>query len=348
MDVSESTGGVPREVPEQPGPVNPKRPRLLLDRPAAATPSPLASPAAGPLYPPGFAGVNEIYHKISMDTSVEELVGFDAWSEGLDDAMESENLEAEEHLETWWDDTGERPPEPTPQELEAVDKVADATEVKRLLDMGVARFPKEGEDLSGHQLLTTKLVHDWRRRPNWLRRARLVAREFRTTSAWTSDLFAPASSLAITHALVSYALTSDLELTTLDIKDAYLNVDQPTKVVIRVQASILEEGAPGEMTLVLDKLLPGQRIGASAWYDLASSVLGEADLTNFGKEPTLFRHNDPDNKSTMILTPTTDSSQQTRRSGRRSSRSLPISSPCRWGTQWRPKATSSASLRECT
>ncbi|OLP81047.1 hypothetical protein AK812_SmicGene38469 [Symbiodinium microadriaticum] len=152
---------------------------------------------------------NEIYHKISM---------------------------AEEHLETWWDDTGERPPELTPQELEAVEKVADATEVKRLLDMGVARFPKEGEDLSGHQLLTTKLVHDWRRRPNWLRRARLVAREFRTTSAWTSDLFAPASSLAITHALVSYALTNDLELTTLDIKDAYLNVDQPTKVVIRVQA----------------------------------------------------------------------------------------------------------------
>ena len=59
------------------------------------------------------------------------------------------------------------------------------------------------------------------------------------------------------HRRVSYALTNDLELTTLDIKDAYLNVDQPTKVVIRVQASILEEGAPGEMTLVLDKLLPG-------------------------------------------------------------------------------------------
>ena len=301
MDVSESTGGVPREVPDQPGPANPKRPRLLLDRPALATPSPLGSPAAGPLYPPGFAGVNEIYSKISMDTSVEELAGFDTWSEGLDDALESENLQAEDRLETWWDDTGERPPELSQQELDAVDKAADATEVKRLLDMGVARFPKKGEDLSEHQLLTTKLVHDWRRRPNWLRRARLVAREFRTTSAWTSDLFAPASSLAITHALVSYALTNDLELTTLDIKDAYLNVDQPTKVVIRVQANILEDGAPGEMTLVLDKLLPGQRIGASAWYDLASSVLAEANLTNFGKEPTLFRHNDPENRSTMIL-----------------------------------------------
>ncbi|OLP86509.1 Copia protein [Symbiodinium microadriaticum] len=301
MDVSESTGGVPREVPDQPGPANPKRPRLLLDRPALATPSPLGSPAAGPLYPPGFAGVNEIYSKISMDTSVEELAGFDAWSEGLDDVLESENLQAEDHLETWWDDTGERPPELSQQELDAVDKAADATEVKRLLDMGVARFPKKGEDLSEHQLLTTKLVHDWRRRPNWLRRARLVAREFRTTSAWTSDLFAPSSSLAITHALVSYALTNDLELTTLDIKDAYLNVDQPTKVVIRVQANILEDGAPGEMTLVLDKLLPGQHIGASAWYDLASSVLAEANLTNFGKEPTLFRHNDPENRSTMIL-----------------------------------------------
>ena len=302
MDVSEVAGGAPREVPEQAGPMNPKRPRLLLDRPAVATPSPLASPAAGPsLYPPGFAGVNEVYSRISMDVPVDELVEFDGWTEDLDDAMESENLQAEEHFEAWWDDTGERPPELSQQELEAVDKAADTTEVRRLLDMGVARFPKEGEDLSQHQLLTTKLVHDWRRRPNWLRRARLVAREFRTTSAWTSDLFAPASSLAITHALISYALTNDLELTTLDIKDAYLNVDQPTKVIIKVQASILNEGALGEMTLVLDKLLPGQRIGASAWYDLASSVLGEAKLTNFGKEPTLFRHTDHENRSAMIL-----------------------------------------------
>ena len=192
-------------------------------------------------------------------------------------------------------------PEVTEEELVLIDRRADLVELERLMNMGVARFPNKGEDLSEHELLTTKLVRDWRKRPGWTRRARLVAREFRTLSAWTSDMFAPASSLAVVHTLIAYALTNGLELTTLDVKDAYLNVDQPSKVVIQVSADLFEEGGLGTKTLVLEKLLPGQRVEEPAagtrWPRAFSARLG---WKASAKEPTVFKSTGGE-KSAMIL-----------------------------------------------
>ena len=160
--------------------------------------------------------------------------GLAEWDSALQDAMEREWYDEGEFGETWWDEFGEKPPELGPEEAAKVDREADLTEIKRLMAMGVARFPKKGEDLSEHALLTTKLVRDWRKRPGWMRRARLVAREFRTLGAWTFDMLAPGSSLAVVHTFIAYALTNNLEITTLDVKDAYLNVDQPSKVIVEV------------------------------------------------------------------------------------------------------------------
>ena len=55
------------------------------------------------------------------------------------------------------------------------------------------------------------------------------------------------------------------------------------------------------MTLVLDKLLPGQRVGASAWFELAKSILTEAELESFPNEPTVFRAKLKGNASWLIL-----------------------------------------------
>eukprot|EP00439_Symbiodinium_sp_Y106_P070112 s2160_g12.t1 len=104
--------------------------------------------------------------------------------------------------------------------------------------MGVARFPREDEDLSEHSLLTTKL-------------------------------------------------------------DAYLNVDQPGKAVIQVAADLFEEGGQGFRTL--DKLLPGQRVGASAWFEMAKGILSEANLESYPKKPTVFKDTEKERKSAMIL-----------------------------------------------
>ena len=114
------------------------------------------------------------------DIPNDELAGLAEWDSALQDAMEREWYDEGEFGETWWDEFGEKPPELGPEEAAKVDREADLTEIKRLMAMGVARFPKKGEDLSEHALLTTKLVRDWRKRPGWMRRARLVAREFRT------------------------------------------------------------------------------------------------------------------------------------------------------------------------
>ena len=286
MDVGVERTSHQQSRPEPVGEVNPKRPRLLLDRPRPGEPgaSPSASPP-GPLYPPGFAGVRAVTGDIGAD----ELAGFDNWEPEMHATMEEESELAGEYFDAVWDGEGDHPPELSEAELAKVDADADATEIKRLMDMGVARMPREGERIDEYQSLTTKVVRDWRKRPTWKRRSRLVGREFKTLSPYTQELFAPASTLSAIHGFMAVALSRGQELCTFDFKDAYLQVDQPVPMIIEVNAAMFGQGQEGTVTLVLDKLLPGQRIGASAWYNFAKDLLGTGGFTNFPKEPTLFK-----------------------------------------------------------
>ncbi|CAE7618875.1 unnamed protein product, partial [Symbiodinium pilosum] len=70
------------------------------------------------------------------------------------------------------------------EELQALDKLAEDHEVSRLKAMSI--LSQEGVDEAGCKFLTTKFVITWRPKPHpvtgvavWLRRARLVAREFK-------------------------------------------------------------------------------------------------------------------------------------------------------------------------
>ena len=72
-------------------------------------------------------------------------------------------------------------------------------------------------------------------------------------------------------------------------------------MIIEVERGILEAGGVGAVELVLDRLLPGQRIGASAWYNFAKDLLEQGSMHNYVKEPTLFRHTDPENDTGLIL-----------------------------------------------
>ena len=277
-----------------------KRARLLLDKQQRSPAAPAAESHGGTteqLYPPTFAGVRRVHG----DVLPEELCDYDGWPDDLRESLATAWEEAKEEEQPWWDDDGEDPPALTPEELEEIDKEADRTEINRLIKMGVARWPEPNEDLSGHALLTTKVVRDWRRRPKWVRRSRLVGREYRSLSAWTEDLFAPSTSLAVIHSFVSYALARGLNLYTCDVKDAYLNVPQPTPVMIQVDKSIFGEGEAGFAVLILERLLPGQRAGASGWYNYAKDLLEDAGLEHFPKEPTLFKAKDPKEKIALLL-----------------------------------------------
>ena len=90
--------------------------------------------------------------------------------------------------------------------------------------------------------LTTKFVHDWRAKdttmPNgdvvkrWLRQSRLVAREY------------------------AFMERRDDCFTTADIKDAFLCVPQEKPFSVQL----------GGRRYIIAKNLPGQRLGAKAWY----------------------------------------------------------------------------------
>ena len=117
----------------------------------------------------------------------------------------------------------------------------------------------------------------------------------------SAELFAPASTLAAVHSFIAVALARGLQIAVLDVKDADLSVEQPHPVVIEVERAILGETGPGVIELVLDRLLPGQRIGAAAWFGCAKNLLTEAGMENYEKEPTLFKHTDPNNATALIL-----------------------------------------------
>ncbi|CAE7337252.1 unnamed protein product [Symbiodinium sp. CCMP2592] len=229
------------------------------------------------------AGIREI-QRTHGDIPLEELTGCDDW---LDDVVPVLDQEPEE--DDWEDD---RPPDVSPDELAKLDLAADKAEVERLVAMGVMRPPSENDDLANYSVLTTKVVRDWRRRPNWVRRSRLVGREFKAWTPWSQDLFAPASTLATVHGLMSLAQAYDLELVTLDVKDAYLNVKQKKPVIIYVDARLFDEGQGEERMIpyILEYLLPGQRAAASEWFQYFTGLLGQAGMESFGKEPTLFRN----------------------------------------------------------
>ena len=250
MDTSAGRGALERPA-EMRGGSEPKRPRLLLDRPPGSSSSPSApaqaeqqqdgqagnTGASGSLYPPTFAGVREVTGDIPMD----ELAEFELWGGEL--ATYGSSLDQEDWVPDW-DPNAERPPELEGEELDRVDRAADLTEVTRLLEMGVLRRPADGENTESYTRLTTKVVRDWRRR-----RSRLVAREFRTGSPWTEELFAPASSLGVVHSFLVWAVSAGLEVVSLDIKDAYLQVPQPSPAIITVDARILLGGGdrPGDV-----------------------------------------------------------------------------------------------------
>ena len=96
----------------------------------------------------------------------------------------------------WSDhDLGQQPPQPAAE----IDRLADEVEIQRLLEMQVLVEPSK-HDGQAHGRLTTKFVRDWRKnvfvgegdsRERWMRRSRLVAREYAVTKR--DDTFSPAT-----------------------------------------------------------------------------------------------------------------------------------------------------------
>ena len=161
-----------------------------------------------------------------------------------------------------------------------VDMLADEVEIQRLLGMGILQKSCDFKgEISG--TLTTRFVYDWRLKTydgdnslwkgetkRWMRRSRYVAREFANDKA--DDVYSPATGCHTSNLvpIVFLQMLKQLELSeldkenydvvlaALDIKDASLQVPQQHVVSVNLHGT----------EYVVLRNLPGQRLGAKAWY----------------------------------------------------------------------------------
>ena len=178
-------------------------------------------------------------------------------------------------------------------ELEQIDAIAEDFEVNRLVQMGVLA-PLEDDDPFVHtaRLLSTKYVTTWRLKPDpanpehnelFLRRSRLVGREFSWLEPDREQLFSPASNNLLIRILPSLAMTfrhKGWVSLSLDISDAFLTVSQKIDTCIRVRTA---SGSSRFFRLI--KMLPGQRDGTLNWADEFKNV----SIETFPQCPALCR-----------------------------------------------------------
>jgi hypothetical protein len=197
----------------------------------------------------------------------------------------------------WSDWTLDEMPDAPSEEIELE---ADRFEIERLRKMKVLREATE-DDKGIQRSLTVKFVRDGRikvrkddgfeERKQWLRRSRLVAREYAIDRR--DDTFSPASSTHLLRLIPMIFLfklgeLQDLQdptrvpsLGCLDVKDAFLQVPQQEPLRISL----------GGCQWIVEKNLPGQRLGERAWFDyLAEFLEKEAAFEYCVLNPCLARN----------------------------------------------------------
>ena len=186
--------------------------------------------------------------------------------------------------------------------LAALDALAERVEVARLAAKGVLREVTGTEEQSAmretHRSLNARFVHTWRSKvvgdqSKWLRRARLVAKEFAHLDPERGGLFAPSSSAIVSRVVPSlfmhFKKSKCWTMGSMDVHDAYLTCQQihPTLITIRV----------GDETLTFDmlKCVPGQRDGAVIWFDSFTGYLeSRTKASSCGEIPAFYRIQDID------------------------------------------------------
>ena len=200
-------------------------------------------PAETPLAELADAGNTDEPLVVSGQASVGQVEG--GWEH-----VELEDVKGDEEDEEWMlieDDRkeesteGGKPPEVSDEELEKLDEEAARKEVEKVKGMGVIAEITRDESPQGAKWLTLKNVYDWRFRSpgngepeRWLRRCRIVRREFKTTTGSSAETFAPTSGLAAIKLKVVLHCVLRLLLWTLDCADAFLQVPQQEPCIVEI------------------------------------------------------------------------------------------------------------------
>ena len=231
-------------------------------------------------------GGEELYHMDSEPydnfdgLEVDEFYNYDSLydidsSDEFDDDMQEDATtkiaSGPNEVSVWQPYRGSEP-EISHDVLALIDQQADKIEIQRLLEMGVITTVDK-YDGQLDVALSAKMVRTWRKKtkveidgngvsksyPAWMRRSRLVGRDFNFLS-YREDVYSPASSSSVVKLLPSLALSDgfvrNAVLATLDVSDAFLQVPQPIPRKVSLD---------GEDFIIL-KCLPGQRDASRLWY----------------------------------------------------------------------------------
>ena len=176
--------------------------------------------------------------------------------------------------------------------LQHLDSIADAIEISRL--KGMHALEHEDETVDANSLgsnLTAKFVRTWRKKSKdgaevWLRRSRLVAREFNGLEL-RDDLFSPASNHVVEKLIpalsVSGVFSDSFVMGSLDIGDAYLQVPQSNPRRVKIL------DYPMDTNLLICRCLPGQRDGSRRWFDFFTAFLTERlQVEQCAEQPAMF------------------------------------------------------------
>ena len=183
------------------------------------------------------------------------------------------------------------PPDLSPDELFEVEAQSIKKELTRLVEMGVLQSA-DGVDLTDVEKLSTRFVMDWRwREDQWQRRARLVARDYAWINPNRTDTFAPAGGQSLLRVVPAIAQLNGWNIATLDVKDAYLMCPQKKKVKVSVDKAVADSlQIPQDW--ILGRVLPGQREGASEWFQRLKGTLLECGLKQCPEAPTMWGNDD--------------------------------------------------------
>ena len=235
-------------------------------------------------YPPMFAGVNAVSMRETDDEELEWCIPEEedsSWDKEVEDVGVGEDSEF----------SGEKPPEIAEGELEQLDMDAARAEVNKLKSMEVVREVERSQVDSTGKYISLKEVYDWRFRENrWIRRCRIVAREFKT-SASSHETFSPTSCHSIVRMMISLHLCLGWKVMVMDIKDAFLNAYQQELCYVEVRPWMRNILQMAESTVwQLLRCLPGQRNAALRWFEHFSAILVKIGFKSCDYMPSLFLH----------------------------------------------------------
>ena len=258
----------------------------------------VSSPSASASSPSTATGyVRRIVDEVELydEDECEEEIPLETWDWDVNDQLLGGDF-ADYEISS--EDKGKRgffnedagPPQVSAEELAYLDKQAMYAELERWRQLEAISDVQAEVDVSEAAHLDTKLVRDWRFRQGcWIRRVRMVAREFRGQSASKDEPFSPTTPWVLVKVLMVISMVKGLMMSALDVSDAFLQVWQKENVVVSVPNWV--RVAAKDISLMfwqLRKCLPGQRNAATRCNDHLTQLLEELNFTHM--QGTIFRH----------------------------------------------------------